>query len=92
MTGLMAGYQNIHLNPLFRKRIAYGTSGFPWIGLSAGDSSVHYGPGLCPVAENLHQNTFVGLNLCAHEFTDEQVNHVIAAFSKVWSSMGMSAF
>ena len=49
---------------------------------------MHYGPGLCP--EN-HQKTFVGLNLCAHEFTDEQVDHVIAAFSKVWSSMGLSA-
>ena len=89
VTGLMAGYHNIHLNSLFRKRIAYGTSGFPWTGLSAGDSSVHYGPGLCPVAENLHQYTFVGLNLCAHAFTDKQVDHVIAAFSKVWSSMGL---
>ena len=38
VTGLLEGYQNIHLNPLFRHRIAYGTSGFPWTGLRSGDS------------------------------------------------------
>ena len=63
VTGLLEGYQNIHLNPLFRHRIAYGTTGFPWTGLSSGDSSIRYGPGLCPVAEHLHQHAFFGLLL-----------------------------
>ncbi len=84
VTGLFAGYQNIHLNPLFIQRIAYGTSGFPWIGLKSGDSKVSYAPGLCPVAEKLHQHTFLGLNLCAHAFTNDEIDHVIAAFEKVW--------
>ena len=30
------GYQNIHLNPIFINRIAYGTKSFPWIGLNQG--------------------------------------------------------
>ena len=60
VTGLMAGYQNIHLNPLFRHRIAYGTSGFPWTGLIAGESGVSYQLGLCPVAESLHDKFFLG--------------------------------
>ena len=91
MTGLLEGYQNIHLNPLFRHRIAYGTSGFPWTGLRSGDSQIRYGQGLCPVAERLHQNSFIGLNLCAHEFTDCEVDVLISAFEKVWAELPKSA-
>ena len=85
VTGLLVGYQCIHLNPLFRHRIAYGTGGFPWKGLARGKSSVTYGPGLCPVAEDLHQRTFLGLNLCAHAYTDSEVDQVVVAFRKVWA-------
>ncbi|WP_115126998.1 DegT/DnrJ/EryC1/StrS aminotransferase family protein [Synechococcus sp. GEYO] len=91
VSGLLEGYQNIHLNPLFRHRIAYGTSGFPWTGLRSGDSDISYGPGLCPVAEQLHQQTFIGLNLCAHAFTDDQVDAVIYAFKKVWADLSKVA-
>jgi len=91
VTGLLEGYQNIHLNPLFRHRIAYGTTGFPWTGLSSGDSSIRYGPGLCPVAEHLHQHAFFGLLLTAHAFTDEEVDFVIAAFEKVWTDLVRSS-
>ena len=64
VTGLLEGYQNIHLNPVFRHRIAYGTSGFPWKGLCSGDSEIRYGSGLCPVAEHLHQILLLVL-ICA---------------------------
>ena len=37
---LNAGYQNIHLNPLFKNRIAYGTKSFPWKGLERGASKI----------------------------------------------------
>ena len=87
VSALMAGYQCIHLNPLFTKRIAYGTQGFPWKGLVSGESSVTYQSGLCPIAEYLHHESFFGLNLCAHPYNDEQVDLVIAAFRKVWSSI-----
>jgi len=85
VSALLEGYQCIHLNPLFRHRIAYGAEGFPWKGLTRGKSSVTYTPGLCPVAENLHQRTFLGLNLCAHPYTDPQIDQVVAAFRKVWA-------
>ena len=84
---LFGGYQCIHLNPLFRHRIAYGSTGFPWKGLTRGDSAVTYGPGLCPVAEALHQRTFLGLNLCAHPYTDPEIDQVVAAFRKVWAHL-----
>ena len=90
VSALMAGYQCIHLNPIFRNRIAYGTEGFPWKGLVQGNSDVTYHPGLCPVAEDLHQRTFFGLNLCAHFYDDFEVDQVIAAFSKVWRYMDVA--
>jgi len=87
VSALASGYQCIHLNPLFRHRIAYGTECFPWKGLASGNSSVTYGPGLCPVAENLHQRTFIGLNLCAHTYADPEIDLVVAAFRKVWAHL-----
>lgn len=90
VTGLLEGYQNIHLNPMFRQRIAYGASGFPWIGLAKGKSDVTYQSGLCPVAEKLHQQSFLGLNLCAHAFNKAEVDAVVDAFRKVWNGMGWS--
>ena len=88
VTGLFAGYQNIHLLPLFQNKIAYGVSGFPWKGLKKPESTVSYEKGLCPVAEQLHDEMFLGLNLCAHNFDNEQVDQVVSAFHKVWFSIG----
>ncbi len=84
--GLVVGYQNLHLLPMFRNRIAYGTGGFPWTSPYAGQD-VRYGPGLCPVAEKLHSETFLGLNLCMNEFRPEDIDQVAAAFAKVWANM-----
>ena len=91
VTALYAGYQCIHLNPLFLHRIAYGTQNFPWKGLASGDSNVIYQLGLCPVADDLHQRTFIGLNLCAHHYTDSEIDQVVAAFHKVWAYLEFDA-
>jgi perosamine synthetase len=82
--GLVIGYQNLHRLPLFRNRIAYGTGGFPWTSPYA-SRSVTYEKGLCPVAETLHDSTFFGLNLCMFEYSDAEVDRVLAAFHKVWA-------
>ncbi len=91
VSALMASYQCIHLNPLFRHRIAYGSTGFPWTGLTCGDSSVTYATGHCPVVGDLHQRTFVGLNLCAHPYTDPEIDQVVTAFRKVWAHLEVGA-
>jgi len=83
---LMAGYQNLHLLPLFRHKIAYGTKGFPWTSPYC-SSDIQYGPGLCPVAEKLHSETFIGLNVCMNELPPEDVSLIVAAFRKVWSQL-----
>lgn len=84
--GVMAGYQNIHLLPLFQQRIAYGTGGFPWTSPYA-SRDVTYAPGTCPVAEELHARSFLGLNICMCEFAPADVQQVVAAFHKVWGQM-----
>jgi len=83
---LMAGYQNLHLLPLFRHKIAYGTKGFPWTSPYC-TSDVQYGPGVCPIAEKLHNETFLGINICMNELPPADVELVVAAFQKVWTKI-----
>jgi dTDP-4-amino-4,6-dideoxygalactose transaminase len=85
---LMAGYQNLHLLPLFRNKIAYGTKGFPWNSPYC-TSVVQYGPGLCPVAEKLHSMTFLGLNICMNELPTKDVALIVEAFHKVWAQLDL---
>ena len=85
--GLVCGYQNIHLLPLFQHRIAYGKDGFPWTSPYAG-RDVRYALGICPVAEELHATSFIGMNLCMNEYGGDDVQLVVDAFRKVWSQLG----
>ena len=83
---LMAGYQNLHMLPMFRHKIAYGTKGFPWTSPYC-TSDVQYGPGVCPTAEKLHNETFLGINICMNELPPKDVALVIEAFNKVWHNL-----
>jgi perosamine synthetase len=80
---LSSGYVNLHRLPIYRNKIAYGKKGFPWSGGAYG-GSVFYQKGICPVAERLHDETFIGLQLCQHNYEDHEVDLVAAAFRKVW--------
>lgn len=82
---LYCGYQNVHLFPLYQKKIAYGTKGYPWKGAAHRD--VSYDKGICPVAEKLHDETFLGLHLCVHEFSEREADRVVEAFHKVWKQL-----
>jgi dTDP-4-amino-4,6-dideoxygalactose transaminase len=83
---LMVGYQNLHLLPMFRNKIAYGTRGFPWNSPYC-TSDVQYGPGLCPTAEKLHSESFLGINICMNELPPEDVALIVRAFVKVWTQL-----
>ena len=61
--GLMNGYANIHMLPIFQNKIAYGKKGFPWRG-SLGIREIDYSKGICPIAEELHDHFFVGFQMC----------------------------
>ena len=86
VTGLMAGYQNIHLLPMYQRKIAYGSSGFPWSS-DICRRDIDYGKGSCPVAEDLHESSFLGVATCMYEWSDAEVDMVIAAFQKVWANL-----
>jgi perosamine synthetase len=86
VSGLAAGYTNIHLLPVYQQKIAYGSKGFPW----ASDicrREVNYQKGICPVAERLHESTYLGFAMCMHELADEEVDLIGRAFWKVWDQM-----
>lgn len=83
---LAASYQNLHLLPMYQNKIAYGSKGFPWTS-DICKRDVSYAKGICPVAENLHEYSFLGFGICSHEFEDEEVDLIIAAFHKVWRNL-----
>jgi perosamine synthetase len=83
--GVSASYQNLHRLPLFEQRIAYGTQGFPFRSPYARDG-VRYGAGTCPVAERLHDQTYLGLAFGAFDLDEAQLDLMIEAFHKVWAA------
>ncbi|WP_293751052.1 DegT/DnrJ/EryC1/StrS family aminotransferase [uncultured Paraglaciecola sp.] len=87
VSGLIQGYVNLHLLPMYQRKIAYGKKGFPWTAEFC-KRNVNYDLGVCPVAEQLHRETFLGYQMCLYELTDDDVQLVIYAFKKVWSNLG----
>ena len=83
---LSAKYQNLHMLPMYQKKIAYGSKGFPWTN-EVCKREVSYAKGICPVAERLHESEFLGFGICSHEYKDEEVDMIIAAFQKVWRNL-----
>jgi dTDP-4-amino-4,6-dideoxygalactose transaminase len=83
---LGASYQNLHLLPMYQKKMAYGSKGFPWTS-DICKRDVSYAKGICPVAEDLHESSFLGFGICSYEFNDEEVDLIIAAFQKVWRNL-----
>lgn len=86
ITGLTAGYTNIHLLPMYQQKIAFGSKGFPWTS-DICRRDVKYEKGICPVAETLHDSTYLGYAMCMNEMTDENVDLMVRAFRKVWGQM-----
>jgi len=84
--GLMAGYVNVHLLPMYQHKIAYGSKGFPWTS-DICRRDVNYQKGICPVAETLHDKTFLGYEMCLNDLSDEDVDLLVAAFRKVWDQL-----
>jgi dTDP-4-amino-4,6-dideoxygalactose transaminase len=82
--GLMVGYANVHLLPIFQNKIAYGSKGFPW---TIANRNVSYSKGICPIAENLNDETFLGIEMCLHQLDHFEVSLISEAFKKVWNSL-----
>lgn len=83
---LITEYQNIHLLPMFQRKIAYGGSGFPWT-LNEARKNISYEKGICPVAEQLNECSFLGLVLCLYDLQQDDLNGIVSAFKKVWANL-----
>lgn len=80
---IMRRYQNIHLLPMYQQKIAFGNMGFPW----ASDfckRDIDYSKGICPVAEELNDNSFIGLGMCVYDLKIQDISLIANAFKKVW--------
>ena len=86
VAGLAAGYANVHMLPMYQEKIAFGSRGYPWSAPTC-RRDVDYRKGICPVAEQLHDETFLGFEMCLHKLSDGDVDLVITAFQKVWANM-----
>jgi len=86
VSGLSAGYVNVHLLPMYQEKIAYGSNGFPWT-LDGVRQDIDYTKGICPVAEMLHEKTFIGFQMCVHELSDNDIDLIVRAFKKVWENI-----
>ena len=76
-------YQNIHLLPVFQRKIAYGTGGLPW-SISNRNSEISYEKGICPVAEELFDHSFIGIPLCSYDFSDTEIHDIGMTLRTAW--------
>ena len=80
---LVETYQNIHLLPVFQRKIAYGTGGLPW-SISDRNSEISYEKGICPVAEELFEHSFIGIPLCSYDFSDTEIHDIGMMLKTAW--------
>ena len=83
---IAVGYQNLHLLPTFQKKIAFGNNNYPWK-IDNEMSKISYERGICPVAEELHESTFISIGMCAYELNIEDMKLIAEVFLKVWNNM-----
>jgi dTDP-4-amino-4,6-dideoxygalactose transaminase len=83
---VMRRYQNIHLLPMYQQKIAFGASGFPWNSEFC-KRDIDYGKGICPVAEELNDHSFIGIGMCVYDLDKNDISLIGQAFRKVWANV-----
>lgn len=84
--GLSAGYTCLHLLPMFKNKIAYGTKGFPWI-ISNNFKKNLYSEGSCPNAEYLHNKSLIKFEICLYDLNFKDLEFIINSFKEVWKEL-----
>lgn len=84
--GLSTTFANLHLLPMYQRKIAYGSRGFPWTS-DICQRNVSYAKGICPVAEGLHDFSYIGFQMCMYQMSDSEVDLMVEAFQKVWMNL-----
>ncbi|MFH1664876.1 MAG: DegT/DnrJ/EryC1/StrS family aminotransferase [Candidatus Omnitrophota bacterium] len=85
---LAAGYvRPIYMEPLYRKKIAYGRKGCPFT-CSFYGRQTRYEKGICPVTERMYEEELILTPVCKYPHTIEDMDDVIKAFEKVFNNIG----
>ncbi|MBF0284206.1 MAG: DegT/DnrJ/EryC1/StrS family aminotransferase [Magnetococcales bacterium] len=75
-----AGYvAPLYRLPIFRQRIGFGKTGYPFQ-----LTQRLYVDGMCPMAEQLHQEELLGFVVCSYDPSKEQRRQIVDAFHKVY--------
>lgn len=72
------GFYNLHKLPLYKYPNFFLSKKYP---LSFKKKTVQQ---KCPVAEKLHNETFLSFQLCSFNYTKKDVKKIIAGFKKLW--------
>ncbi|MBI3126020.1 MAG: DegT/DnrJ/EryC1/StrS family aminotransferase [Candidatus Tectomicrobia bacterium] len=80
---VLEGYlRPIYMEPIYQKRSAYGTRGFPFR-QGSWESPVSYREGACPTVERLWKREALVTNICRHPNTEREVEEFVQAVDKV---------
>lgn len=85
---LSTTFANLHLLPMYQQKMAYGSHGFPWTS-DVCHRNVDYRKGICPVAESMHDSSYIGFQVCVHQLINEDVDMIIEAFYKIWNKLDL---
>jgi dTDP-4-amino-4,6-dideoxygalactose transaminase len=77
-------YQNLHLLPLFQKKIAYGKNHFPWSYYKS-RKNVSYKKGICPNAEAFNNGSFLLIPVTSYNFSSADIEFITKKFKYVWN-------
>ncbi|HAZ10382.1 MAG TPA: DegT/DnrJ/EryC1/StrS family aminotransferase [Candidatus Omnitrophica bacterium] len=73
----------LYLQPMYQKKIAYGSSGCPfkkpWY-----DGNINYRKGICPVTERMYEKELFSHELIKPSMAKKDLDDVIKAFHKAW--------
>ncbi len=86
LDNLIDKYFNLHLLPMYQKKLAYGTKGFPWKS-NISKRNISYKKGICPVAERLNKDKLIIIELCVYEFNNSELKQLVNCFKKVWANL-----
>lgn len=77
------GYKPLYLLPLFQKKIAFGSKGFPF-SQPVYNGELRYDKGICPVCEKMSEAELFYHELMHAEMNRNDLDDVVLAFHKVW--------
>ncbi len=76
------GYvQPLYNLPIFKQKIAIGSSGFPF-----SESDHDYSNDKCPIAEKLYKDQFLHFQPCSFEISLDDMQNLVKAFLKVYKN------